>query len=130
MIYDDRERKRSMSILQEICKHSPTLHSNRLLGHFWKVHLLHQIWLNIAKDGDFTASLGNLCLSSDIPPPASKFKWYFLGFSFCPLSLILSPWSAEKTLAPISLFLWAFSSTALTVPSFLGAPHMSDAPIC
>lgn len=124
MIYDDRECKRFMSMLQESCKHSPTLHSNRLLGHFWKVHLLHQIWLNIATDGDFTASLGNLCLWSDIPLPPSKFKWYFLAFSFCPLSLVLSPWNAEKTLALISVFIWAFSSPALTVPSFLGVPQM------
>jgi len=58
--------------------------------------------LNISREGDSTASLGSLCQCS-ITLRAKKFFLMFRwSFSLCPLSLVLSLGTTEKSLVPSS----------------------------
>jgi len=61
--------------------------------------------LNISREGDTTASLGSLCQGS-VTLRGKKFfltfRRNFLCFSLCPLPLVLSLGTTEKSLAPSS----------------------------
>jgi len=61
--------------------------------------------LNISREGDSTTSLGSLCQCS-VTLRGKKFflmfRWNFLCFSLCPLPLVLSLGTTEKSLAPSS----------------------------
>ena len=63
-----------------------------------------QVW-NISREGDSTASLGSLFQCS-VTLRVKKFflgfSWSFLGFSLCPLPLVLSLGTTGKSLAPAS----------------------------
>jgi len=63
-----------------------------------------RVW-NISREGDFTASLGSLFQGS-VTLRAKKFflmfRQKFLCFSLCPLPLVLSLGTTEKSLAPSS----------------------------
>jgi len=62
------------------------------------------VW-NISREGDSTASLGSLGQGS-VTLRGKKFylifSWNFLGFSLCPLPLVLSLGTTGKSLAPSS----------------------------
>ena len=61
--------------------------------------------LNISREGDSTTSLGSLFQFS-VTLRGKKFflmfRWNFLCFSLCPLPLVLSLGTTEKSLAPFS----------------------------
>ena len=61
--------------------------------------------LNISREGESTTPLGNLFQSS-VTLRGKKFflmfSWNFLCFSLCPLPLVLSLGTTEKSLAPSS----------------------------
>ena len=61
--------------------------------------------LNISREGDSTTSLGSLPQCS-VTLRGKKFflmfRWNFLCFSLCPLPLVLSLGTTEKSLAPSS----------------------------
>ena len=61
--------------------------------------------LNISREGDSTASLGSLGQGS-VTLRGKKFflmfSWNYLCFSLCPLPLVLSLGSTEKSLAKAS----------------------------
>ena len=71
-----------------------------------RLHRTASKWvLNISREGDSTASLGSLCQGS-VTLRGKKFflmfSWNFLCFSLCPLPLVLSLGTTEKSLAPSS----------------------------
>jgi len=83
--------------------------------------------LNISREGDSTASLGSLFQGS-VTLRGKKFflmfRWNFLCFSLCPLPLVLSLGTTEKSLAPSFWhpplrYLWA--SLVPSLPSLLQA---------
>ena len=60
---------------------------------------------NISMEGDSMTSLGNLCLCSvtlTVKKYFLMFRVNLLGFSLCPLPLVLSLGTAERSLAPSS----------------------------
>ena len=62
--------------------------------------------LNISREGDSTTSLGSLCQGSVTLRGKKfflRFRRNFLCFSLCPLPLVLSLGTTEKSLAPSSL---------------------------
>ena len=57
----------------------------------------------MSREGDSTASLGSLCQGSGTLRGKKfflGFSWSFLCFSLCPLPLVLSLGTTEKSLAP------------------------------
>jgi len=71
-----------------------------------RLHRTAARWvLNISREGDSTASLGSLGQGS-VTLTGKKFflvfSWNFLCFSLCPLLLVLSLGTTEKSLAPSS----------------------------
>ena len=81
---------------------SPTPCRSRVT--YSRLHRTLSRWvLNISREGDSTTSLGSLFQCS-ITLRGKKFflmfRWNFLGFSLCPLPLVLSLGTTEKSLAP------------------------------
>lgn len=74
------------------------------VGSFYNT--LHRIasrqFLSISTEGDFTGSLDNLfqCSHCTVKKLFLVFRWNFPGIRFCPLPLVLSPGTTEKSLAP------------------------------
>ena len=94
--------------------------------HSWLARTMSRQLLSISKDGDSTTSLGNLCQCS-VTPVVTKCFPMFRGnlqcFGVCPLPLVLSVGTTEKSLAlfsswhppfrylcPLIGSSWAFSS--------------------
>jgi len=75
-------------------------------GHYSRLHRTLSRWvLNISREGDSTTSLGSLFQGSITLRGKLfflMFSWNFLCFSLCPLPLVLSLGTAEKSLAPSS----------------------------
>lgn len=82
---------------------------------------------------------GNLCQYS-VPFTATKcfpmFRWHILCFILCLLSLVLSPSTTEKSLAPsLHIFIdmneipWAFSSLGWTVSALSDFLYRRDASV-
>ena len=104
----------------------------------WLPRTMSRRLLNFSKDGDTTASPGNLCQCS-VTLSVTKCFLMFRGnlpcFSLCPLPLVLSLGTTEQSLAPSSLHPpcrywctlmrspWAFSSPGWTVPAPSASPH-------
>ena len=67
-----------------------------------------RVW-NISREGDSTASLGSLFQGS-VTLRGKKFflmfSWNFLCLSLCPLPLVLSLGTTEKSLGPWSVPTW------------------------
>ena len=94
--------------------------------------------LSISKDGDYTPSPGNLCQSLVtliVKKCFLMFRQSLLCFSLCPLPLVLSLGSTEKSLTPSSVhpscrylytlmrYPWVCSSPGWTVPALLACPR-------
>ena len=72
----------------------------------WLPRNMFRWLLSISKDGDSTTCLGNLCQCSVTRTVKKCFpmlRGNLLCFSVCPLPLVLSVGTTEKTLAPSSL---------------------------
>jgi len=101
----DPQNHRTVRIGRDLCgSSSPTPCRSRVTQS--RLHRTLSRWvLNISREGDSTAPLGNLFQCS-VTLRVKKFflgfRWNFPGFSLCPFSLVLLLGTTGKSLAPSS----------------------------
>ena len=100
-----RQNHRMFGVGTDLCgSPSPTPCWSRVTQSRLHSTFSRQVW-NISREGDSTPSLGSLCQCS-ITLRGKKFflifSWNFLCFGLCPLPLVLSLGTTEKSLAPSS----------------------------
>jgi len=99
------QNHRMFRVGRDLCgSYSPTLllKQDHLQQAAWD---LVQVGLSISREGDSTTSLGSLFQCSatlQIKKFFLMFSWNFLCFSLCPLPIVLSLGTTEKSLAPFS----------------------------
>ena len=101
------QNHRMLGVGTDLCGSSgPTpLLKSRLHRTLSRLHrTLSRLVLNISREVDCTTSLGRLFQGSVTLRGKFflMFRWNFLCFSFCPLPLVLSLGTTEKSLAPSS----------------------------
>jgi len=103
--FTESQNNRMVGVGRALCgSPSPTPFQSRVT--YSRLHKMLSGWvLIISREGDSTTSLGSLGQCSIILRGKKfflMFSWNFLCFSLCPLPLVLSLGTAEKSLAPSS----------------------------
>jgi len=105
LIFTESQNHRMVEVGRDLCgSSSPTPLPKQ--GHLQQAAQDRiQVVVNISREGDSTTSLGSLFQSSvtlRVKKFFLMFRWNFLCFSLCPLPLVLSLGTTEKSLATSS----------------------------